>query len=342
MTEDEFYMQKAIDLALLGKGKVSPNPMVGCVIVKDNQIIAQGFHEKYGGYHAERNAVLSLENPEIVRDSTVYVTLEPCSHYGKTPPCAKLLVQYMPQKVVIGSIDSNPIVHLNGVKILQDAGIEVVIGVLEKECRELNERFFTFMEHKRPYVILKWAQTQDGFIARSNYDSKWISCEASRRLTHQWRAEEDAIMVGTNTALYDNPQLNVRMVEGKNPVRIVIDKELKLPKSLHLFDQKELTLVYNYQEDRCEDNLEFIRISKDKPLFLQILSDLYQRKIMSLFVEGGSVLIQSIIDNNLWDEARIFESETLFENGILAPKINTSNTFPINIDSDKLFIIKNI
>ena len=230
-------MKRALELAAKGFGSVSPNPMVGCVIVHKNKIVAEGWHEKYGGPHAEVNAFKNLSEGIPASECDVYVTLEPCSHYGKTPPCADLIVREKPKRLFIGSLDPNPLVAGQGIERIKKAGIETVHGILDEENKELNKRFFTLFNVKRPYIILKWAQTNDGFIARKNYDSKWISCEESRKLVHQWRGEEDAIMVGKNTALHDNPKLNVRWGNGKDPVRVVLDKDNSLPKSHFLFDQ---------------------------------------------------------------------------------------------------------
>jgi diaminohydroxyphosphoribosylaminopyrimidine deaminase/5-amino-6-(5-phosphoribosylamino)uracil reductase len=315
------YMRRALQLAEQGRGHVSPNPMVGCVIVHNDKIIGEGYHQEYGKAHAEVNAIKSVLRDGLLPESTCYVSLEPCAHFGKTPPCAVLLVEKNIKRVVIGAMDANPLVGGKGVEILRQAGIEVTTGILEKEAKELNVRFFTVMEKKRPYVILKWAQTADGFVARKNFDSKWISGEQSRILVHQWRAEEDAILVGTNTAMYDDPQLNVRDWAGKSPLRLVIDKALRLPAYLHLLDRSIPTLVYNLQRTEESENLTLVKLPEDN--FLEaLLSDLYQRKVQSLFVEGGSQLLQSFLKAGLWDEARVFENELNFDEGIEAPKVN--------------------
>jgi diaminohydroxyphosphoribosylaminopyrimidine deaminase/5-amino-6-(5-phosphoribosylamino)uracil reductase len=314
-------MRRALQLAEQGRGHVSPNPMVGCVIVHNDQIIGEGYHQEYGKAHAEVNAIKSVLRDGLLPESTCYVSLEPCAHFGKTPPCADLLVEKNIKRVVIGAMDANPLVGGKGVEILRQAGIEVTTGVLEKEAKELNVRFFTVMEKKRPYVILKWAQTADGFVARKNFDSKWISGEQSRILVHQWRAEEDAILIGTNTAMYDDPQLNVRDWAGKSPLRLVIDKALRLPATLHLLDRSIPTIVYNLQQTEERENLTLVKLPDDN--FLEaLLSDLYQRKVQSLFVEGGSQLLQSFLKAGLWDEARVFENEINFDEGIEAPKVN--------------------
>lgn len=313
-------MQRAIQLALLGLGNVAPNPMVGCVIVHQDTIIGEGWHKEYGKPHAEVNAIESVVNQELLKESTVYVSLEPCSHYGKTPPCADLLIEKQVKKVVVANLDTNPLVAGKGLEKLKNAGIEVETDVLEKEARSLNKRFFTFMEKRRPYILLKWAQTSDGFIARKDYNSKWISNEHSRTLVHKWRAEESAIMVGTNTALYDNPQLNVRDWSGNNPIRIVIDKHLQLPDSLHLFDQSQKTLCYNLVKNEENGNLAFVRL-KEASFLEDLLQDLYERKVQSVMVEGGSSLIHSFLEKDCWDEARVFISSQSFNEGIKAPQI---------------------
>lgn len=317
-------MHRAMELARLGFGNVSPNPMVGCVIVYKEKIIGEGFHQQYGGPHAEVNAVNSVEGKSKLSESTVYVTLEPCAHFGKTPPCANLLAQHQVKKVVIANIDPNPLVAGKGIEILKNAGIEVKTGVLEDEGKDLNKRFFTSFARERPYVILKWAETADGFIARKNFDSKWISNEYSRKLAHKWRAEEDGILVGKNTAKYDNPTLNVRDWEGKDPLRIVIDHQLELDQNLNLFDKKIPTLCYNLKKSqKVDEALSFVKLKKAS-FFHELSDDLHKRKIQSIIVEGGSNTIQSFIDAGLWDEARVFQSNTCFGNGIQSPQLKSA------------------
>jgi diaminohydroxyphosphoribosylaminopyrimidine deaminase/5-amino-6-(5-phosphoribosylamino)uracil reductase len=335
MTQDQLYMRRAIELAELGRGNVSPNPMVGCVIVHENTIIGEGFHQVYGGPHAEPNAINSVSNQDLLPDSTVYVSLEPCAHWGKTPPCANLLVEKKVKKVVIGAIDSNPFVGGKGIQILKEAGIEVVSGILEKDVREQNKRFFTFIEKKRPYVILKWAQTRDGFVARDNFDSKWISNSYSRQIVHKWRSEEDAILVGTSTAKYDNPKLNVRDWDGKNPVRIVLDRTLKLDSTLDLFDHSQKTICYNQVKSENSENLDFVKLDSGFGLE-HVLEDLYQRKIQSLIVEGGAQILKSFIENELWDEARVFTGQVQFGKGIPAPIIQGEFVSESTIMGDRL------
>ena len=323
MEKDEIYMQRALELAAMGLGSVSPNPMVGCVIVHCDRIIGEGWHRRHGESHAEVLALNQVKDKHLLPESTLYVTLEPCSHHGKTPPCADRIVQEGVGRVVVCNKDSNPLVRGEGIRRMVAAGIKVDNHVLEEEGRQLNKRFFSFFEKQRPYIILKWAQTADHFIARANYESKWISHEFSRKMVHKWRSEEDAVMVGTNTAEYDNPKLNVRGWTGKNPVRIVIDKSLRLDRNLFLFDHSQRTLCYNLLANVEEENLQFIKLSPDN--FLQeLFHDLFNREIMSVMVEGGSALLQSLIAEGLWNEARVFQSKATFGTGIGAPALKDS------------------
>ena len=330
------YMRRALELAEWGRGYVSPNPMVGCVIVHEDRIIGEGWHREFGGPHAEVHAVNSVENQALLSESTVYVTLEPCAHWGKTPPCANLLVEKKVNKVIIAATDSNPLVGGKGIEILKNAGIAVETGVLEEESRWQNRRFFTQIEKQRPYVILKWAQTEDGLVARENFDSKWISNSQSRQLVHKWRAEEDAILVGKNTAAYDNPRLDVRDWVGKNPIRVVLDSHLGLPKNLNLFDQSIPTLIFNTVKSESIENLEWIRLSEINPEV--ILKELHSRKIQSLIVEGGSQVLRQFIESGLWDEARVFTAPTRFDRGISAPILNQNPSETLSIDTDRLDI----
>ncbi|WP_245189593.1 bifunctional diaminohydroxyphosphoribosylaminopyrimidine deaminase/5-amino-6-(5-phosphoribosylamino)uracil reductase RibD [Lunatimonas salinarum] len=328
-------MKRALELAEWGTGSVSPNPLVGCVIVRDGHIIGEGYHEAFGGPHAEPNAVAAVADSSLLVGASVYVTLEPCAHFGKTPPCADLLVSKKVHEVVIAAKDSNPLVGGKGIGILQAAGISVVTGILEREVRWQNRRFFTAMEKGRPYVILKWAQTRDGYLARANYDSKWISNPLSRQLVHRWRAEEDAVLVGTKTAHYDNPRLNVRDWTGRDPVRIVIDNHLTLVPNSFLFDQSQPTICYNLLKSEQSKNLDLVQM---KPGFSleELLSDLQKRKIQSLIVEGGSHLLQQFISRELWDEARVFTGNTVFGDGIPAPQITKVPWETRSIQDDRL------
>ena len=337
MTSDEHFMQRALELAKLGVGNVSPNPLVGCVIVCDDTIIGEGWHKKYGEAHAEVNAVNSVREKSVLKNSTAYVSLEPCSHIGKTPPCADLLILHGIKKVVIANNDPNPLVAGNGIKKLKEAGIEVVLGVLENEGRKLNRRFFTFIEKQRPFIILKWAQTQDGFIAHSNYESRWISSEFSRQLVHKWRSEEDAVLVGTKTAAHDNPTLSVRDWSGRNPTRVVIDRFLRLPSNLKLFDKTQKTICYNVLKHDEHPNLNLVRLDEDD-FINQLVQDLYKQKIQSLIIEGGAQTLRLFIDAGLWDEARIFSSTRSFGSGIAAPALKGDLISQELISNDSLKI----
>jgi diaminohydroxyphosphoribosylaminopyrimidine deaminase/5-amino-6-(5-phosphoribosylamino)uracil reductase len=292
--------------------------MVGCVIVYKNRIIGEGFHRSHGGPHAEVHAVGQVREKELLQHSTVYVSLEPCAHQGLTPPCAELLVHHSVKRVVICNTDPNPRVSGRGIEILEKSGIEVKTDLLKNQGRSLNRRFFTYHEKKRPYIILKWARTSDGFIARKDYSSKWISNAWSRKLVHKWRAEEDAILVGRQTAFSDNPSLTVRNWEGKNPLRLVIDPKLKLPPSLRLFDDVQPTVCYNYIRSSQEGRTTYIKC-READFLSDMLKDLYQRSVLSVLVEGGSKTLQRFINADLWDEARVFTSDALFEEGVIAP-----------------------
>ncbi len=318
--QDELFMQRCLELAALGRGSVSPNPLVGCVIVHKGRIIGEGWHRKFGEAHAEVNAVEAVADPSLLKESTVYVNLEPCSHFGKTPPCADLLIRHGVKRVVIANLDTHPKVAGEGIRKLREAGIEVITGILDKQGRELNKRFFNQVEKQRPYVILKWAQTADGFIARENYESRWISNEFSRQLVHKWRSEEDAVLVGTKTVFHDNPQLNVREWTGRNPIRMVIDRFLRLSDKLRIFDRQQPTVVYNLLKHEEHENLVLARL--DETDFLnQLLHDAMKRGIQSIMVEGGLMTHQLFIDAGLWDEARVFTSSRNFGKGIPAPKL---------------------
>src|SRR6056297_1286771 len=316
-TIKEKYMQRCIELARLGLGNTAPNPMVGSLVVCDNKIIGEGYHRKCGEAHAEVNAINAVKNKELLQKSTLYVNLEPCSHYGKTPPCANLIAQLKIPEVVIGTIDTASHVSGKGIAILKHAGCKVTVGVLEKESREINKRFFTFHEKKRPYIILKWAETLDGYIdvLRSGHDPvapTWITNEFSKMLVHKWRAEEQAILIGTNTAKADNPTLTTRNWPGKNPLRVVIDRDIKLLSDLNVFNKEAETIVVadiskkinsvNYSNknvgiDFVDYNLRYF----DK----QLVEIFVRNNIQSVIIEGGSKILNYFITNDLWDEARI-------------------------------------
>jgi diaminohydroxyphosphoribosylaminopyrimidine deaminase/5-amino-6-(5-phosphoribosylamino)uracil reductase len=334
---DELYMRRTFELALMGKGLVSPNPLVGCVIVHNHQIIGEGWHKKYGEAHAEVNAINSVSDKSLLKESTVYVSLEPCSHVGKTPPCADLLIEHRVAKVVIANLDTNPLVSGEGIKKMRATGIEVVTGILEKDGRELNKRFFTFIENQRPYIILKWAETSDGFIARENFDSKWISNEYSRQLVHRWRTEEDAVLVGTKTAFHDNPQLNVREWTGRNPVRIVLDRFLRLSDKLNLLNRKQKTLCYNVLKHEEHTNLSLIRLNEEN-FISNLIADLGKQRIQSVIVEGGATTLQLFLDAGLWDEARVFIGDKSFGKGIRAPHLQGNLITQESVFNDTLRI----
>ena len=323
------YMQRALELALNGLGTVSPNPLVGCVIVHDGKILGEGWHEKFGEPHAEVNAINDLDDISLLSKSTVYVNLEPCNHQGKTPPCADLLIKNKINNVVIANEDPNPIVKGKGIEKLENNGVKVVKNIMGEEGRILNHRFFTYMEKQRPYILLKWAETANGFIARRNYDSKWISNEYSRKLVHQWRSQEDAVLIGSNTAIHDNPKLTVRDWVGRNPLRIVIDRNLRIPAAYHLFSPGPNTLCYNLRKSGKTDNVEWIKLTKDDFIH-QLVSDLYEKQIQSVVVEGGGTILNEFITLNLWDEARVFKSKKVFGNGIRSSKLDTK---PVDINA---------
>lgn len=341
---DERYMHRALFLAKLGLGKVAPNPLVGCVIVHDNTIIGEGYHQFYGGPHAEVNAIRQVQNPDLLKNATAYVTLEPCSHFGKTPPCSDLLIKSGIKKVVIGTKDSNPLVAGKGIEKLNKAGIDVIENVLENECRQINRRFFTFHEKSRPYVILKWAQTSDGYLDKQRSSNEigvnWISEPETKSLVHKWRSEEQAILVGRNTIMNDNPSLTVRDFTGKNPIRIVIDSQLAISNMKNVFSDDAETLVFNRIKNEKIGNIEWIKIQETNTDL--ILKELYKRGIQSVLVEGGSRTLQYFIIDNVWDEARVIVGNVQFGGGVKAPVLNKlpSDTYLFGKDRIYNFIRK--
>jgi diaminohydroxyphosphoribosylaminopyrimidine deaminase/5-amino-6-(5-phosphoribosylamino)uracil reductase len=346
ITEDEKYMQRCLDLALMGHGNTFTNPMVGAVLVYNGTIIGEGYHRKYGEQHAEANAINSVRDKYLLKKSTLYVNLEPCSHSGKTPPCSELIIKNNISRIVIGTIDPNSIVSGKGVKKLRDHGVEVITGVLAAEAVKLNKSFFTYYNKKRPYIILKWAQSNDGFIdidrnSKHKDEISWISNKTSRILVHKWRSEEHSILVGTTTALLDDPHLNTRYWTGNNPVRIVLDRSLRLPGTLKLFDGTLKTLVFTEKDAISSDNKEYIRVDFNVRLLEQVLNTLYKREIQSVIVEGGKMLIESFIRSNLWDEARIFIGNIGFRSGINAPEMKQKCDQQIILGDDKLQIFYN-
>lgn len=308
----EIYMQRCLELAKKGLGTTYPNPVVGCVIVHDGQIIGEGFHAKSGENHAEINAINAVENKDLIREATIYVSLEPCSHFGKTPPCANKIIELGFKKVVIGTLDFHEKVNGKGKDLLEKAGIEVISGVLEKECQELNKRFFTFHQKKRPYIILKWAQSGDGFLDR-DYKQTQIGNSLTKQFVHQLRNEEHAILIGTKTALSDNASLTTREIVGRNPVRIVIDFDLKIPKYFNIYNNEAKTLVFNTTKNIERKNIHFIKIARDN--FMEtLMQKLFEYQIQSVIIEGGSFTLNQFIKADLWDEAVIIKTENLILN----------------------------
>ena len=321
MQNEEFFMQRCIELASKTMGCASPNPMVGSVIVYNNKIIGEGYHEKYGSHHAEVNAINSVKDKSLLSKSTLYVNLEPCAHFGKTPPCSDLIIQNKIPEVVIGCVDTFSEVSGKGIERMRSVGIDVKVGVLENESRELNKRFFTFHEKKRPYIILKWAESKDRFIAPKDQTKPfWMTSSESKKLAHKWRAEEDAILVGRITAEKDNPSLTVREVEGINPIRIVIDKDLKLSADFNLFNIDAKTIVFNQLKSEENNSNNYIKINFHN-LTKNILQELHKQNIQSIIIEGGTKTLQSFIDKNLWDEARIFTTKKTLTEGVKPPTI---------------------
>lgn len=341
----ETYMRRCLQLASKGLGHVAPNPMVGCVIVHNHCIVAEGWHEYYGGPHAEPNAIHQVGD-DVLRESTLYVNLEPCSHYGKTPPCANLIRSKGIQKVVVGHLDPNPLVAGKGIQGLRDAGIEVEQGVLEKECRALNKRFLTLHEKKRPYIILKWAQTRDGYLSRfplpNHQEDNWITGKESKVLVHQWRSQEQAILVGHNTALWDNPYLTTRLVAGKHPIRLVITKTPNdLPQGLNVLNTEAPTIVFNGMEDGTNGNVQYVKINLENVLE-DLLNECYVRQISSIIVEGGASTLNQFIRKNTWDEARILVNPNQdFGSGIEAPTFNLHGITPMSVGHDLVYFISN-
>jgi diaminohydroxyphosphoribosylaminopyrimidine deaminase/5-amino-6-(5-phosphoribosylamino)uracil reductase len=327
---NEFFMHRGLELARSGAGYVAPNPMVGAVLVYQGRIIGEGYHQQYGEAHAEVNCLASVKenNRQFISRSILYVSLEPCSHFGKTPPCTDLIIKNKIPEIFIGCNDPNRGVSGGGIEKLKAAGVKVKTGILEKECKELNRRFFTFHTQHRPYIILKWAQTADGKMAASANPSGGgaarllISNEYTNRLTHKWRSEEAAILVGTNTAFYDDPKLTARQWPGASPLRLVIDMDLRLPSSLKLFDGRQRTIIFNRVKHEESESLFYYQITGEVSLVHQVINALYQLKIQSVLVEGGARLLQSFFDEGTWDEIRKIENKKLIiGNGLPAPEV---------------------
>ncbi|WP_185855955.1 bifunctional diaminohydroxyphosphoribosylaminopyrimidine deaminase/5-amino-6-(5-phosphoribosylamino)uracil reductase RibD [Blattabacterium cuenoti] len=339
----EIFMKRAIQLARNGLGRTSPNPMVGCVIERNGVILSEGWHKQVGNFHAEVNAIKMVKNVLLFFDSTLYVTLEPCVHFGRTPPCVDLIIKNNIPRVVIGIRD--PCNKGLGIKKLKDSGIEVIENVLKDKCRFLNKRFFTFHEKNRPYVILKWAQDNNGFMDYYSLKRKkrfWISGIYSRQLSHKWRTEEDSILVGKNTVLNDNPKLNVRKWFGNNPIRIIFDRNLNISTSYFVLNGKQQTIVFTEKKKENKKNIEFIQIPFDKGIVKNVLNHLYQKKILSLIVEGGKFTLESFIKEDVWDESRIFICCCYFleEKGLPAPIIKGKTFKHVDIDENDKLIVK--
>lgn len=345
---DELYMQRCLELANLGMGKVSPNPLVGCVLVSDGKIIGEGYHAKFGEAHAEVNAVNSVflkyaeQAASLLAKATAYVSLEPCAHFGKTPPCADLLIRHQVKKVVIGNRDPFDDVNGKGIQKLNDAGIEVITGILEQECTQLNRRFFTRIRKQRPYVILKWANTADGFFAPKDVSQRWITGPMAKKMVHKWRTEEDAVLVGKRTAMADDPQLNAREWQGKNPIRILIDRNLQVHQSSLIYNDAARTIVFNEQKTEVQQNVHYIQM-EDMQYYLpqKIAYQLYLMDIQSVIIEGGANILHQFIKGNLWDEARIFKSNKIWKAGVPSPAINGLVIDEINIENDTLTVLQN-
>jgi diaminohydroxyphosphoribosylaminopyrimidine deaminase/5-amino-6-(5-phosphoribosylamino)uracil reductase len=345
-TKDEFYIKRCLQIAKNGLFTARPNPSVGAVIVVNDKIIGEGFTSAYGGNHAEVNAINSVLDTSVLKEATIYVTLEPCSHFGKTPPCSDLIIKHNLKRVVVGCVDSNSLVAGKGIERLKKANISVTVGVLEQECLTHHKRFFTFQNKKRPYIILKWAETQDGFIAPLTKDTArpiWISNDYSKQLVHKFRAKEQAILVGTNTVLADNPKLNVRSWFGEDPVRVVLDNNLRIPKYANVFNESVKTIVFYDEGKVVEDkkNVVFEKVDFTKNLAHQICEVLQKHNIQSLIVEGGTQTLQTFLDENLWDEARVFVGEAKFLEGVKSPVLEQSIKRQSNIKNDVLKIYTN-
>lgn len=346
-------MKRCIEIAQNGIGNTYPNPMVGAVLVNNNKIIGEGYHHKYGEAHAEANAIHAVKDKHLLKDSTLYVNLEPCAHYGNTPPCSELIVKTGIPRVVIGTRDTSGKVSGKGIEILKKGGCQVEEGILKDECREINKRFFTYQEAKRPYVILKWAQTMDGFIDKLRkpddpIQPNWITNQLSKRVVHKWRAEEDAILVGSVTTLKDNPRLNVREWTGKDPLRLILDKNFDINDSYTLINDPGSTVVFidkkaaQKEFSKNDTNTEIKQIDFSKNVINQVLDYLYENKISSLIVEGGSFTINQFINQDLWDEARVFVGNKFFHEGIKAPDFPKTNAKKIDFEETRLYILRKI
>lgn len=349
MTTHETFIRRCIQLAYNGLGNTYPNPLVGCVIVYNDKIIGEGWHQKAGENHAEINAIESVKDKELLKNSTLYVNLEPCSHFGKTPPCDSAIIQHKIPEVIVGTQDIHSKVNGIGILHLQQAGIEIKTGILEEECKQLNKRFFTFHQKKRPYIILKFAQTVDGFLDKirnvvnhNEAASTAISNGFSSQLVHKWRSEENAILVGTNTVIKDNPKLNIRHWKGNEPYKIIIDKELKINNNYAIFNQEKV-IIFNAIKEINNENIDYVQIDFSKEILPQLVEKLYEKNIQSVVVEGGKNVLEQFIRLNLWDEARIITAlNKRFHSGIEAPKISGKVINTLSILDDYIEWISNV
>ncbi|MFD1315785.1 bifunctional diaminohydroxyphosphoribosylaminopyrimidine deaminase/5-amino-6-(5-phosphoribosylamino)uracil reductase RibD [Namhaeicola litoreus] len=355
MSRDEFYMNRCLQLAANGLGTTYPNPLVGSVVVHDDLIIGEGWHRKSGEAHAEVLAIQSVKDQSLLKNATLYVNLEPCSHFGKTPPCADLIIEKGIKKVVVGSLDFNEKVCGRGIEKLKLAGCEVVVGLLEERCKELNKRFFTFHLKRRPFVVLKWAESFDGYLSPDRFDEVdnekikhrkpyWISNVYSRSFVHKLRAEEQSILVGVRTAILDNPKLDVRSYAGNNPLRVLIDRDLSLSKDSHIYNGEVNTLVFCdsfFKKNEHLTNIEYVELDFKEPLEEQVLKELYQKGIQSLIIEGGAQTLGGFIQKSLWDEAIMIKGKSIFGKGTEAPKILGDLVLSFNIMDDDVLVLKN-
>ena len=343
-SRDQIFMKRALELARNAWPNCRPNPAVGAVVVYNGSIVGEGFTQQYGGPHAEVMAIKAVEQQKVLKDSSLYVTLEPCNHYGKTPPCSELIIKSQIKEVFIATRDPFGASFDRGIEILEKNKVKVHLGICEEEALEINKRFFTFQGKKRPYLILKWAESKDRFIAPANSNDHqkihWISGELSQQLNHKWRSEEMAILVGTNTAFSDNPELNTRHWNGKSPIRILIDKDLRIKESSRIFNDSADSYIFNDRYNSSRANLHWIKLNFDRNVPEQICSFLYELNIQSVIVEGGAITLNSFIEKGLWDEARIFRSKTNLGKGVEAPKLNAAYHCLTHIGKDELRIYK--
>ena len=346
MKTHQHYMQRCIELAKKGLGTTYPNPLVGSVIVYNDKIIGEGWHKKAGEAHAEVNAINSVKDKSLLKKATIYVSLEPCSHFGKTPPCCDLIIKNEIPNVVVGTVDPFAKVAGTGIAKLIAEGKNVTVGVLEEECNELNKRFFTFHTKKRPFIILKWAETANGFIApetKANTAPVWISNTFSKQMVHKWRTEEQGILIGKYTALDDNPELTARLYKGNNPTRILIDRNLEVPLDFKIKNKEANTIVLNETRNEVVNNITYDTIDFSKKTIQQIVNKLYEHNIQSVIIEGGAASLQHFINANFWDEARVFTGDLAFKNGTKAPELKNGQLVAKQVIlKDRLSIYKNV